>query len=248
MIAIGDFIQVKDGILDPDDEKFDMTGWKGVVRGILDEDDLDETLLLLEIDWDVDTLNNLPSMFIENSLEEGVYFDKMNLWSNEVFLITKEQVNLHKVLKTVQEIVAGLEAADFNEEEKHYAVLLASNNIDVCKASLRTYRKYLLDNLEQPVYLKGVEPFAWEKPFLFGERQRSEYEFLKKKYPSYKDEFTLMKIFNANVGDECDLIAKVKRKSDNKVFKLELSDLESIDEKSPNFKLLDKYANWASYY
>lgn len=248
MKKIGDYIQINDGLLDPDYEKFDMTGWKGVVKEILDEDELNETRLLLEIDWDVDTLNNLPLDYIRDSIEEGMYFDKMNMWSDELFLINKEEVNLINRKKTIQDLISKVEAIDFDKEDKAYAALFSSNNIDINKVNLKIYREYLMANLKQPVFLKGRCPFPWEEEYRFGIGNSVEYEHLKTKHPSYRDEFILMKIFNANVGDESGLVVKVKRKSDKKVFKIELFYLESVDKQSFNSELLNKYSDWIVNY
>lgn len=250
MITVGNFVQVKDGLLDPDFKKFDMTSWKGCVRDIVDEDidDDDNWVFLIEIEWDVDTLNQLPKFYILDSINKGLFFNKMNLWSNEVFLIEKKDVNMNGVKRFVKNTVDDYLALDFDDDDKKYAQLLGTKDISVNKQNLSTFRKILLEKLEKTIVLTGRSYFFWEKDFVSGHGDSREYEYLKKKHPSGKDQFKLIKIFNANVGEGEDLIVKVQRLSDKKGFKLELSELKTIEKGTFSYELLDAYATWIDNY
>lgn len=60
---------------------------------------------------------------------------------------------------------------------------------------------------------------------------------------SHTDQFELLEIASEN-DSENDLVAKVRRVSDSKVFECELSWLTTLDEGSPEFQYLDDFATW----
>jgi len=107
---------------------------------------------------------------------------------------------------------------------------------------LQTYRKYLINQLSPGVALKGREDFLWEEYYLIGPGEKSEYEFLKQSNPSYKDDFILLKILSKTT--EKDLIALVKRISDDKKFQIGLSWLTTRSRRDKDFQLLDDFASW----
>ena len=79
MFKINDSVKVKPGVLDPDDEKYDMSGWQGRIISI-DEDDL------ITIAWDSATLRQLPKQFVKDSVRDGYSFEEMSLSSSDVEL------------------------------------------------------------------------------------------------------------------------------------------------------------------
>jgi len=66
---------------------------------------------------------------------------------------------------------------------------------------------------------------------------------LKKANPSYTDEYKLIELLEPESGDD-KIIAKVKRLSDQNIFKIGLSWLECIDSKKKNYRLIDDYSVW----
>jgi len=114
---------------------------------------------------------------------------------------------------------------------------------------LNIYFKYLKENLELPCEVIGIEDFNWEEFYVFGPGDEEEYEELKETQPSYTDIYELIDIEeNRNskwiLSFRGDIAAKARRKSDNKIFWLGLSELETIDEDDVNYQLLDDYAVW----
>ena len=76
-----------------------------------------------------------------------------------------------------------------------------------------------------------------------GPGNKKEYEKLKKKYPSFNDEYELLSIDEEYNEDE-GLYGNVRRISDKKKFSLTLADLKTVEKNSKNAQLLDDYAVW----
>jgi hypothetical protein len=87
-----------------------------------------------------------------------------------------------------------------------------------------------------------MEDFPWEEHYVFGFGSKAEYERLKKTQPSYTDTFELLSL--DEIDEDYGILAHVKRVSDKKEFTLPLADLESTDEGTRNYQLLDDYSYW----
>ena len=79
-LKIGDTVQVHAGVKDPD-YGTDLAGWQGEVID-LDEDEQGNTLVLIQ--WDSQTLENMPDEEIEKSEEDGLNWTEMYLLEDEV--------------------------------------------------------------------------------------------------------------------------------------------------------------------
>jgi tetratricopeptide (TPR) repeat protein len=79
-LKIGDTVQVHAGVKDPD-YGTDLAGWQGEVID-LDEDEQGNTLVLIQ--WDSQTLENMPDEEIEKSEEDGLNWTEMYLSEDEV--------------------------------------------------------------------------------------------------------------------------------------------------------------------
>ncbi len=77
---LGDTVQVKMGVKDPDDERVDLDGWQGEVIEIVEEED--EVLVL--ITWDAETLAQIPPASIEASIGEGYDWSLMYLTEEDL--------------------------------------------------------------------------------------------------------------------------------------------------------------------
>lgn len=136
----------------------------------------------------------------------------------------------------------------WDESEKRIASIFGNDDIpDVSSMTLQRYRSYLLQHLEQGIRLTGREDFPWEERYVLGHVESEEYEEFKKDNPSYKDLFELEEIIEEN-EPEGDLLVRVRRLSDSKIFTIGLSWLTTADEKSSNFQLLDDFATWVANY
>ena len=80
---VGDAIKVKEGIVCPDMQDLIISGWQGRISAITKDDN---GHLLVYIEWDSITLENMPDVFIDDSEENGLGFASMSLFDNEIEL------------------------------------------------------------------------------------------------------------------------------------------------------------------
>jgi len=115
---------------------------------------------------------------------------------------------------------------------------------EVSYECLGIYEEFLEKNIELNMELTGRESmgyFSWEERFEFeGKVGDKEYLKVRKEIASCRDIFLFLGI--TEVDEEYGLIAKVKRKDDNKTFEIPLEDLEAAG-KERN-QVLDDYATW----
>ena len=78
---IGDYVKVKNGVLDPEEEKYELEDLQGKVIDTFIDEDYGPVVL---IKWDSITLKNMPETFIIESIEENFEFSKMYLSADEV--------------------------------------------------------------------------------------------------------------------------------------------------------------------
>lgn len=131
-----------------------------------------------------------------------------------------------------------------DNDEKRIAEALGTCEVpEVAEENLLKYRKYLLARLDKNTVLTGREDFLWEEKYLLGPGSRAEYERLKKRNPSYEDEYKLLEI-SGKETEENDLIARVERLSDGKHFEIGLSWLTTKSKKSKDFQPLNDFATW----
>jgi len=115
----------------------------------------------------------------------------------------------------------------------------------VSTSAIKSYSKYLGNNLIFPCLLTGIESlgfFRWEERFSFGYGSKDEYEELKKKHGSFRDTYELTG-FDAIV-DDWDILVTVHRIPHRKRFTIPLSELRATDKASQNYQLLDDYSVW----
>jgi len=129
------------------------------------------------------------------------------------------------------------------ERDRRIAEILGADNLEVTLKSLVLYREYLRNNLDTPCTMTGIEGFPWEEKYVLGFGDKTEYEALKTKQPSYTDIYEL-KRFEDLIDEGTGILVKVKRVKDNQRFILYLASLKATDEGSKNFMLLNDYNVW----
>jgi hypothetical protein len=130
--------------------------------------------------------------------------------------------------------------------DKIIETILGKDGNNHNEKNLEIFKNYLLTHLKLPVRVTGIEDFPWEEMYVFGFGSQKDYAKMKKDNPSYTDEFDLLDIKNSDRSN--DLLGKIKRLSDRKIFDFELSWLKVVDEKSSAFYLMDAYAIWHTNY
>lgn len=141
--------------------------------------------------------------------------------------------------------VRGIIMENSGGQDKRVAEILGADNLKVTLKSLVLYREYLRNNLDTPCTMTGVEGFPWEEKYVSGFSDKTEYEALRTKQPSYTDIYEL-KRFEDLIDEGTGILVKVKRIRDNQRFILYLASLKATDEGSKNHMLLDDYNVWFS--
>jgi hypothetical protein len=125
-------------------------------------------------------------------------------------------------------------------------ILTEEDRVAVNYENLEKFLAHLKNETTLPIIVTGIEDmgcFGWEEYYNLGPGSKSEYEKLRKKYPSFRDKYELL-CFNENFDDEEGLYVEVLRIDDKKKFTLTLADLETVEKRSKNAQLLDDYAVW----
>ena len=130
------------------------------------------------------------------------------------------------------------------DEKRIHAIL--DNDSARTGRNAERYRVHLMKRLPLPLVVTGTEDFPWEEPYVFGGWDKREYEKLKVTNPSHTDTFELQALETPDEHE--DVVAKVKRISDGRVFHIGLSWLCCEDEESEAYTLLDDYGVWHTNY
>ena len=115
--------------------------------------------------------------------------------------------------------------------------------------SLQCWFDHLSANLPLPMNVTGDEDFAWEEKYVIGGMDPDEYKRLKKRQPSYEDEYELLKL---SMGERSqwmmfpgeDLAAHVRRISDGRMFVMGLSELKACDQSIPSARWMEAFGAW----
>ncbi|MGN7611890.1 YecA family protein [Magnetococcales bacterium HHB-1] len=134
-------------------------------------------------------------------------------------------------------------SSSYDDQQKRFFSVLGvkgDGNVSTDRENIEKYFQYLVENISHSCILTGIEDFSWEERYVFGGRSQSEYKRLKKTMPSYTDSFKLLKLVNH--GEQ--ILAKVMRVTDKKIFDIPLDELEAKDRKSKDYQILDDYSVW----
>jgi hypothetical protein len=132
---------------------------------------------------------------------------------------------------------------ELNKQEQRIVEILGVDNLAVTLKSLTLYRDYLRKNLDTPCIINGIESFPWKEKYAVGYDDKTDYEDLKRKQPSYTDIYEL-KRFEDPINEVVGITVKVKRVNDNQRFIIDLAWLKAVSETSKNYALLDDYSVW----
>jgi hypothetical protein len=125
--------------------------------------------------------------------------------------------------------------------------IIGDSETSTLRDGIDAFYNHLLQALELPCEVTGVEDFRWEEPYVIGGIDPTGYQRLKKTQPSYRDRYELLAI-DKDVSSEWmlfwdeDIGAHAKRKSDGKEFWLGLSELKAVEKNSRNAQLIDDFA------
>ncbi len=120
--------------------------------------------------------------------------------------------------------------------------IVNEENMRVNDDNLRKYFDYLNEHFDFSEWVTGEEGFRWEEYYIIGPGDKKEYEKLKKKYPSYNDQYQILRLEEFDYDES--ISVKVKRISDKKKFDLLLVELKAVDQALKNFQLLEDFSMW----
>jgi hypothetical protein len=132
------------------------------------------------------------------------------------------------------------------EHDKRIQKILGENRRRNQQNSSR-YLEYIKSAVKLPCRLTGIEDFPWEERYVIGGWDKDEYEELKKENPSYTDVFEVLELLEPDRESD-DIIAKLKRLTDLKIFEVGLSWLKCLDSDDENYQLIEDYAVWHTNY
>lgn len=160
---IGNYVKVKKGVMNSEEEKYELEDWQGKIINIfIDEDDGPMVL----IKWDSITLKNMPEMFIIESIEEDLEFSEMYLSIDEV-ICTECRDNDNEVDKTIMYInekyhyvkpkLGNTGNVELDEQEKLIEEILEGVDEENWSEAEERWEEYLKNNLKFPFKVEVVD-------------------------------------------------------------------------------------------
>jgi hypothetical protein len=216
-LKIGNSVKVKEGMPCPDLEDLCIGGGQGRISEIGEDDDGNG---LICIRWDSITLKNMPRYFIDQSEEEGVEYERMYLWPEDVKLAECRDTE-EDVAKATKKSSKRHSWSWLGEEGKRIQRVLADVNEDDVMKALKAWQKYMEKTLTFP-FDAVVSGYQRKGPLQLGDR------------------VSVKKI--SIVDDLYGVIVELRR--GRKKYHHPLCDLEVINEDSANYQPLTDYCVW----
>ena len=145
-MKIDDSVKVKNGILCPDQEDLSIGGWQGRISEITEDDDGN---MIVRIEWDAITLENMPYYYIDQCDEEDLDYSAMYLGTEEVEL-TKPRDKKEDVAEMIDKIYKTRAWGWLGEEGKRIQKVLAYVDEDDEMEALEAWENYLEKTLSFP--------------------------------------------------------------------------------------------------
>ena len=217
-MKVGDSVRVKAGVLEPDTEKFEISGWQGRVVEI-DTLSTDEGTLV-NIQWDGVTLQLIPPDYIIQSEIEALGWDTMVLFESDI----EESVSRDtpEDVKKMQEALS----------DKYYWSYLGEDGLRIDAVLEGADR-----NDEQKCFEKWIGHFerSLTLPCHAEVSESEENEQIK--------EGTTVEISKlSGVNDRFGILAAIAIDGVN--YEFPLCDLDVTDKKSANYQIVNDYTVW----
>ncbi len=217
-LKLGNSVIVKQGVKEPDFEKLELGGWQGQVVEIDTKSDKEN--ILITIEWDSQTLRQIPADYIEQSERDGYDWQRITLYESELEK-TKARDKKENVEKTQAELEDKYHWASLGNEGKRISKVLDMINPHDEMKCLKKWVEYLDKELTFPIDAYVSES---ENNWLI----KSGDKVLIKSLP--------------HIVDVYGIIASIKL--NGKKYEFPLCDLEVIDKTNPNFQLIGDYKIW----
>jgi len=217
-LTTGESIIVKQGVKEPDFEKFELSGWQGRVTEIDTDSDTGQTLVTIE--WDSKTLKQIPAWYIGQSETDGCDWKKMILYETDVEK-TNPRDKKSDVKKTQEKLEDEYHWADMGDEGKRIVKILQGIAPDDEMKCLHRWSEYLDKNLKFPFAAK-VEGSDGYGPVKEGDTVSV------KSLPHLEDLYGI--------------IAEIRLGRFK--YAVPLCDLKVIDKTKPDYQLINDYRVW----
>ena len=214
----GDSVVVKEGVIEPDLEDFELSGWEGRVSEIDTETDQENNLITIE--WDSITLTQIPLSYIENSEINGFGWSNMILYEKDLEKSIPRD-NIETTKKVLDELTDKYRYTSLEEQGKRISKILYGVDFDDDFESFQKWQGYLNENLTFPIETIVVESQG-------GLMLQNEDKLLIKSLDKIVDTYGIMTSF---------------RRSRNKYW-FPLCNLEVIDKVSTNYQFIKDYCLW----
>ncbi len=220
-IKVGDCVKVKKGIKDPDFENFLIENWQGNIIEIIEEYD-DESIALVCIEWDSETLKKCANEYIRKCEIEGFDWKLINLFVNNLEITTSRDTE--KNLKQIQKIISENNYwASFGEEGERIEKILKNVNPENEWKCFLAWKKYMEKNLKFP--FDAIADFSVDNL-----NDKQDNKLIVKKISTVLDFYGVI----------------AKGKINNQIIEFPIFDIEVADEKSKNFEIINDYQVWFS--
>jgi len=217
-LKIGDSVIVNQGVKEPDLEAFELGGWQGRVTEIDTKSNKDN--ILITVEWDSITLNQIPSDYIIQSEIDGFSWSSMVLYDSNLEKTTPRD-KIKNVEKAIDELSDKYYWSSLGEEGVRISKVLQGVKPDDEMKSLQKWVEHLDKELTFPIPAIVVES---------------------EDYGSINsgDEVIIKSL--THIVDMYGVIASIRL--NGKKSEYPLCDLEVLDKTKSDFQLIDDYRIW----
>ncbi|MCP4115814.1 MAG: hypothetical protein GY737_10490, partial [Desulfobacteraceae bacterium] len=164
-LKLGQGVKVRKGVLCPDDLEFDISGWRGRIIDVSEDENGEMTI---GIAWDSLTLKGMPERYIEKSETDGLDWTIIYLSPSDVELV-KSRDSEKNTDKIRSELEKRFEWSGMGEEGKRIQAVVSSVKTNDDFELMTVWKKHLEQNLDFP-FESIVDEFQSKGPFKQGDR------------------------------------------------------------------------------
>ena len=217
-LELGDCVIVNKGIKDPDLEEFEISGWQGRIVEI--DANFDKDNILVTIEWDSLTLEQIPLKYIEQSEKDGFDWQIMTLFDSELKK-TKPRDKKENVKLVQDKLSYKHQWAWLGDEGIRISRVLDNINLDDEMKCLQRWVEFLDTELTYPI--QAIVSDSEDNRLI-----KSGDKVLIKSLP--------------HILEMYGIIASIRLNGKN--YKFPLCDLAAIDTTKSEFQLIDDYRTW----
>lgn len=217
-LNVGDSVIVKQGVMEPDYEEFELSNWQGRIVDINTKSDANN--ILITIEWDSLTLEQIPASYIEISEIEGFDWKTMILYDSD--LILSKPRDLKEEVKKMHDKLMDIHYWDsLGDEGARISKILGTVNPHDEMKSLQKWVNHLDAELTFPIHAIVSDS---EDDWLI----KTGDNVLLKSLPHIVDLYGVIAAIMLN----------------GKKYEFPLCNLEVIDKALKDYQLIEDYKTW----